>query len=685
MSISGAMSIAIRALLATQGAMEITAHNMANVNTEGYSRQEMELLAAPTYVTTYGEIGTGVQAGQIIRAHDESLTRNLIDQSSLLAKYETEKTFIWNIETIFNESLDQGLNAALSDFWNAWQEVSNNPEGSAERISLLEKSEALANDILNVRSQLDYVKSDLNLSIEEAVTEANLIIQEIAALNADIARIETGNSNANDLRDKRELLLKDLSGLLDITYHEESINGHVYVLTPKGYPLIEETSYWSLATTKDASGDTQINWVRENGALVDISDTVNEGKLGGLIDLQQNIISDFYAQFDQVVSTLIKEVNRQHAQGAGLTAMTEAAGSYEVSDFARLETTLHGDDNDLVFTARNPGATGDDITITYLDPGLANRDLSITVNGNDITISLQTNALGQVSSTASEIVDFIRNDAGAIDARALIQVSLGEGQNGQGMVMAMEQQNLNRELGNILDFGDDITSGTFDLIIYDPEGLAAFSTISVNPTDTREDILAQFGQDFGQGIAHVSASIHTSAQGKDYLKIETEDGYSMAFANDTASALMALGINTFFTGYDSATIGLNANVMDNMQNIAAGVIDPDGRIQKGSNANSLELADLKDRTFSFSSGDLTVNEAYNTLASDIGSTAYTIYRNTEFTETLVSQLQLQRDSTAGVNMDEELTNMIKYQYAYMAAAKIITASDEMLKTVVSVI
>jgi len=148
---------------------------------------------------------------------------------------------------------------------------------------------------------------------------------------------------------------------------------------------------------------------------------------------------------------------------------------------------------------------------------------------------------------------------------------------------------------------------------------------------------------------------------------------------------MALGINTFFAGCDTTNIQINEAVKNNLSLINAGIVSSDGQTAKGSNVNALDIADLKDQTFQFQTSNSTISEAYNSLASDVGSTAATIYRNVEFTKSLVSQLEQQRDSLSAVSLDEELTNLIKFQYAYMAAAKIVSASDEMLRSMITMV
>jgi len=681
------MDIAAKALLIAQSSLDVTANNLANVDTKGYSRQELQLIPSPSYDSPYGPMGTGVSAENITRFYDQYLIKNLIEQSSLLSRYETEQSALWQIETIFNESNEDGLNSMLNEFWNSWQEVANNPEGIAERVSLIENSQALIDTISIMRASLDVQVADINRQIEDAVTKVNILVRELAGLNEAITSTEVGNTNANELRDQRDLKLRELAELIEIDQFENP-DGNVTVLTPKGFPLVEENIYWTLSTGRDAYENVQVYWNRTPDAQMDITDTFDEGTLGGLVEVRSTI-KDFSDQFDEFTGMLIKEVNRQYSQGTGLEYLTDTIGTYEVSPFARLETDFYGENNDIVFTAKNEGAPGDQVTITFADLGGINQPFSLTVTGNDITINLASDSAGDIITTAQEAVDFINSDnsAEAQAARDLVSVTLAEENYGQGVLSVMDTTNLNRQLSNLLYFGEDLTAGSFDLVTYDAAGTATVNTVNVNPDDTREDIIAQIGETFSDGIEGVRASIYTDGMGKSHLRIEAEasGGYGYAFSNDSSSVLMALGINTFFTGYDTTNIQLNEYIKDNLSLINAGIVEADAQTSQGNNVNALDMADLKDQTFFFQNGMSTISEAYNALVADIGSTTSITYRNVNYTESLVLQLEQQRDSVSAVSTDEELMHMIKFQYAYMAAAQLISTSDEMLQTLISMV
>ncbi len=682
MSLTSSFSIGLRGIQVSQMAMEVVSHNIANVNTEGYSRQRINLSTTLAYPTQVGPMGSGVDAENIQRMYDKFVTRSLLEKSSLLAKFEAQKLSMDALESVFNESQGTGINAALSEFWNGWQDVADNPEGNPERLNLLEKAMTMTGKINAMRSDMDALKSDINLRIEESVAQVNTLVREIADLNSKIVSMESGSLHqANDLRDQRDMHLKELSQFLDINYFEDPSNGSVTVVTPKGTPLVEQENYWELDARADRSGDIHLVWLRGNGGEVDITDSISNGRIGGWIELRDQVMDDFYTQFDNFTAGLIKEVNRQHSQGIGLTNFTDLTSTTSLPDYARRQTEMEGEDNDLVFTALTAGSAGDDIRVRLVKAAAPNSPLSVSTNDDPltgiktITVTLATNNANQIATRAEDIVDAVNNDG---VAGSWVSAGLAQGEDGRGLVKEITTPlDLNRHLDNLLPFGEEIVSGTFDIVVYDSLGNPQINSITVNPTDNREDIIDQIN-----AIDHLTATVVTDSGG-DYIRIQSDSGYEYAFGNDNSSALMALGINTFFTGTNSRTIEINPMVEGNLSYLTSGRIDQNGLTQSGDNLNALDLADLKDKKFFFGSQYGTISDAYNSLAAEVGAESYAITRSHDFNATLVDQIQARRDMVSAVSLDEEMADLMKYQYAFQAAAKIISATDEMLQTLLS--
>jgi flagellar hook-associated protein 1 FlgK len=831
MGLTSAFYISERGLQIAQAALEVISHNVSNVNTEGYSRQRINLQNATPWTSRFGPLGTGVDAQNITRMHDRFITANLIEKSSLLAKYEAQKVSMDSLEAIFNEMNGNGVNEALSDYFNAWQELANNPEGNPERLNVLEKAETLTNHINRTRFDMDALRTDVNRRIEEAVGYVNTLLDEIATVNEKIVSMEAGYLHqANDLRDTRELLIKDLSELMDIDYYEDK-DGTVAIMTPKGTPLVMGLSAYELDARKDENGDIRVDWLRSNGGRVDVTDKIENGRIGGWIDLRDNIMDGFYQQFDAFTEGLIFETNRLHSQGAGLARYTDVTSTYDISnlagvevdfdgqdndmiftalsagaatnnigikfvkaaapgtslsvdtqrvagtdyfnitvtlpvnnngnvtatardvmdvinedktpnlaspapfppagppyragdliqaglaeaygstghgtvsamndpndpvtpgydfirlnhtlentlffgdkisygfEYARLETELSGDNNGIVYSAVDKGEPGENVSVEYVNPGAANQPLTIAVAGGKITVNLATDAAGVVVTTAADIIDAIVNDVGGSGARNLVNVTRAAGQDGSGRVTAMSEQFLDR-------------TGSFDLVAHDRDGVAKVYQIKVNPTDTAQDVIDQIGSTTLTGVIGLSAEIIEDT-GRHYIRIKSEQGFEFCFGNDNTGALAALGLNTFFEGEGNADIKVNDLLTTQIGLMATGRIDEYGMIQTGDNVNALDLADLKDRKFYFRGEYATISEAYNTLTSDVGATTHSITRKNDFNQQLVDQLHAQRDMVSAVNLDEEMADLLRYQYMYQASAKMIAAADELLQTLLA--
>jgi len=216
--ITGAMDIGKLALYAAQVALEVTSHNVANANTEGYSKQNLRVQANNPITMYPGQIGTGVRAAEVSRQYDEFVNKQVTLKTSDYEYWKAQYTAMQEIESIFNESDESGLNYLLGEFWNAWSDLSNNPDGTPERDALIAKSENLVQAIKDMDYNLRSYQRYLNTAIQGGVEDVNNIISQIAELNSEITSIEIdGVVNANDLRDTRDNLLLKLSSYVDIT------------------------------------------------------------------------------------------------------------------------------------------------------------------------------------------------------------------------------------------------------------------------------------------------------------------------------------------------------------------------------------------------------------------------------------------------------------------------------------
>ena len=575
------LNIAANALNAQQNGISVTAHNIANVNTEGYTRQRPVLDARQPEVYGGLVMGRGVEVDTIAQYSDKLIENRLNQEKSNMSSASEMEKYMQVLEGLFNENSDTSISTMLTDFWNGWYDISNNPAGASERILLYEQSSLITEQFNTLASDLTQIKTDLTNAVNTGLETINDLTNEIAQLNDQVVGMEAHGS-ANDLRDKRNALVSELNEYLDIKSFEQS-NGSLTIVSAKGSTLVQGNSNYEL----EMDGE-RVVWQNSGGSDVDITDYISNGKLGGWLDTRDEVVAKYQLDLDALAKEFIWSVNQQHSQGVGLEGFSSVTGNFVVSD--------------------------------------------------------TTEELGTIDSG--------------------------------------------------LDFYDKITNGTFNLWVYDSSGavVGGSATSITIDADTGGTVLTDLRDDIS-AASNITATITTDGQ----LKIDADSGYTFAFSDDTSSVLAALGINTFFTGFDAAGMGVNDVIALNKHNIAAAQVSSDGSIASGNNANALAVTDLQNTSLSISqwtcnriNGNIegsftsTIEGYYHSMVGSIGIASASVSRNRSFSELMVNELNNIRDSVSAVSLDEEMTNLIAYQHAYAAAAKLISVSDEMLKTLLEV-
>jgi len=320
MGIYSTLNIGRDALLVQQRAIEVTGHNIANVNTPGYSRQRLVLSPRDPIPTWAGELGTGVQGIEVERIVDRYLGDQINSSAQDLGRWEAQKSALERVEVTFDETTGYGLNDAMSEFWNAWQDVINNPSADTQRNLLMAKGENLTNTFNSVYSDLVEIQNDLDSSISSTVMEINQLAEEIADLNDKIHSIEGAGQNPNDYRDERDQLLKELSGLINFTSSEGS-SGAVTITLGDGTNLVSGTDVSQLtATDTDGDGFMDIAW--SSSPATAINADITGGKLSGWIEARDVIVVDYLNRLDLLATTLMSELNTIHSGGYGLDGNT---------------------------------------------------------------------------------------------------------------------------------------------------------------------------------------------------------------------------------------------------------------------------------------------------------------------------------------------------------------------------
>ncbi len=317
MSLLGLFDISKSALFASQTGLYVTGHNIANVNTPGYNRQEVVLETARPVATRGGFLGRGVRVVGIKRHFDRFIYNQLLVQTESRGKFQALSESLNQIEQIFNEARDMGLSGVLAEFANAWQDVATNPESVPHRTVLLKKAAALLMTAKGMEQRIMDTLENINTSVEDIVERINFIASEIARLNGKIMQMEAGlgYEKANDLRDQREQLLLELSELVDISYYEDK-DGSVTVIVGMRN-LVEKENSKRLLTRTDTTGGRDIYI-----GNTDITEQLKGGRLGGLLAVREDILNEPLYGLRRLIASIIKEINILHRSGYGLDGTT---------------------------------------------------------------------------------------------------------------------------------------------------------------------------------------------------------------------------------------------------------------------------------------------------------------------------------------------------------------------------
>ncbi len=280
MSILSLFDIGRTTLLTTRRVMDATAHNVANSATAGYTRQDVTLSSIPgSDYSNIGSIGRGVTVGAVQRMYDSFTSLQLITEKSNLAYWNSYQSGSVKMENIFNEASDTGVYPAIADFFNAWQEVSQNPEGYAQRTLLLSKADYLADRLNRASTALYDLRAEVYTNAQTSVREANEYISRIADLNEKIA----SNPGALDLKDQRDQLLEQLNEIVKVSTFTD--NQGRYNILVGGTPLVDGGTHYDLSIS--LQNDAMRFAIELPSGPHDVTSLIQAGELKANIDLRE--------------------------------------------------------------------------------------------------------------------------------------------------------------------------------------------------------------------------------------------------------------------------------------------------------------------------------------------------------------------------------------------------------------
>lgn len=328
MGITSLLDAAKNALTAQSLAIQVTGENITNVNTPGYSRQTAVLETAHPTLEHGFPLGNGVMVSTIQRSYDSFLQSQMLAAAANDGEAQTTNSALQTVQPLFNDLNTDGLGKSIQNFFNAWQDLSANPQGVPEREAILSNSQQLVDDFHRINTNLNGVKTNMNLSLEQITTDINDQLNQIAQLNSSIKQTEVGNGNANEMRDQRELLMRQLGQNIGVTFSDLSDGSVAVKLASNGQALVSGNTAASLSlSTNAATGYYDVMLTPAGGgAAVNATSFIgggggsnNLGKIGGALAVRDSVVDKYLADLDTLASTVATQVNTVQAAGYGLT------------------------------------------------------------------------------------------------------------------------------------------------------------------------------------------------------------------------------------------------------------------------------------------------------------------------------------------------------------------------------
>ena len=314
-TLNNAMNLALTGLKAGQMGLNVAGHNISNVNTEGYTRQELVQQAASPVTINKFSFGTGVDILDISRTRDAFVDDQYRSRNEELGNFQKQAESLSLIEGLINEPSDTSLHNTIKNFFNSMQDLATNPESSSVRATVREQGRAMTTMFNQISNGLQNLQESKNFEITDIVDGINERLRKLSELNLDIARSSAPGRTNNDLADQRDVLLDELSGMVDMNSFEDPATGTVTV-TISGQAFVVNGNYLQLETDIDYVNDQQ--FVKVLNPTDKSEMPISSGELYGLLQIRDETIPDLISELDTLASSIIESVNEIHREGYGI-------------------------------------------------------------------------------------------------------------------------------------------------------------------------------------------------------------------------------------------------------------------------------------------------------------------------------------------------------------------------------
>lgn len=622
---SGALNIGSRALTTNLAALQVIGHNIANVNTAGYSRQAVQLESAGYQQLGNGFFGKGVEMGTVERSHDAYLTREARITSSLAAADGIRLSRLQQMESLFPLGAG-GIGAAMNDMLNAWSDVASSPTNLSARVVVITRGEEFASRLRNTATQIDTLANSAQLQIEGTVRVVNGLASDLATVNQRIIETAGGRHTPNDLFDQRDQLLRELSQHVQISAVPAE-SGTMNVFVGGSQPLVLGQRASSLATTRDPSDSSRLGVSFVQGTTsTPLSDaSLGGGELAGLVRFLNEDLRTVQNGLGRMALATATTINQQH--GLGVDLRGDSGQPFFVPPPATLGTAALTNTGSATISASVADASA-----------LMASDYEVRFEGGGVRVVRLSD--GTVSPSQSPVPASLTYDGLSFD------LGTGGADGDRFLVRPFEA-----------------TARDLQMAIGSPDRLAAASPVMVVPGA---------GNQPGLSVESLYAVSSPSAPAQVAFLSDgsyTIDGALPGTPFTPGQPIVANGWSLILRGNPSAGDTFNVQAA------------PSGSMTQNA-GNAAAVLALRDRPVF---EGVSLSDGYISLFADVGTRVQSAEFAAGFSSQVASTSESARANVAGVNLDEEAARLLQFQQSYQAAAKFMQIAqstfDSLLQTV----
>ncbi len=646
-------SIGLSAIQAAQRAMEVTGNNVANASTPGYHRQVVKLAAQAPMELNGQSYGRGVEVADVQRTINTQLEAAITTQTTQSGYVDTKLTSMNQIQSMIPTDASSIANE-LSSVFNDLQQASSQLGNPASRQTVVTQAQSLATQFNSLSANMDQMRTGMDSSIASSVSSINSMLTQIAGLNTQIARAVDQGVSPNDLLDTRDQLVNNVAQQMPLEI-QQGQQQQITVLR-SGAPLVIAGNAQQLQYSLDKNDQMQISVA---GATTPL--TIDNGSLGALLDARNNQLTDFRQRLDDLAQSVSQAFDAIQSTGVGLAGgfsqMTSQRPVSKSDAMLNAAGLTFPPTAGSVFIGVTNTATGQrTMAEVHIDPANQSlKDVATAIGTSNPNIQAFVNdQAGTVSLYANPGYKF--DFAGGVDATPTTSFSAGT--------------TVTATTGGV---PSDPSNNTYTFTFLSSGTVGVTAGLQARVTDQNGNVMGTVnvgqGYESGQPTAATNGVTMTLSAGD----VTAGDSLSTRAVGDPDSAgvLTALGLNTFFTGNDASTIKVNSQLVGNPDLLATSRSG-----QAGDTTNLQRFVSLQDGQL-MGNGTLTFTKFFNNMVSDVGSQVSSLTQQSSTNQVLMTRLSDQQASVSGVDMNEEMMQVIKYQQLFQSGAKFISAVNEM--------